>query len=141
MPRDTIFSIKPIYTDLILSGVKTAEIRRKCQVGTVVGGTMIIYATKPVGMVVGYAKITGNSYGCAHDLWLFCGGYMGITQEELANYLGEDDSGHALYLSDIHKLKEPIPLPCHPPQSYRYAEPDFIKKVLSLPATRVEPKE
>ena len=49
-----LLPIRPVYADMILDGSKRFEFRRQA-VGDV--GELVLYATKPTGMVVGAVKV------------------------------------------------------------------------------------
>ena len=124
--RALLLSVRPQFASSILGGTKTAEIRR--QRPAVHPGTLvIIYATKPVGAIVGTARISGISYGNPADMWEQHKGRTGITRTEFDAYLSGAETAYVLMLQNVQRLEPLLTLEqiraattFQPPQSYRY---------------------
>ena len=121
-----LLSVRPRFADSILSGVKSAELRR--QRPTVPPGTpVIIYATKPCAAVIGIARIDRVCEGTPSDLWAQYQGQMAIAHEEFALYLRDARVAYVMLLSEAKRLASPLSLEnlregsdFQPPRSYRY---------------------
>ena len=75
-----LLSIKPEYAEKILNGTKRFEFRKAVpRDGSV--NTVVIYATKPVGMVIGEFEVGGFLCERPRDLWRRTKEKSGITQE------------------------------------------------------------
>jgi len=101
--RALLLSVKPRFAESILNGTKTAEIRRQCpavQPGTLV----IIYATKPVGAIVGTARISDISYGSPDEMWAHHHMHVGIEKGEFDTYLAGASVAYVLLLAEVQRL-------------------------------------
>ena len=124
--RALLLSIRPRYAHAILNGTKTAEIRR--QRPNVHPGTLvIIYATKPVGALIGTARISDVSEGAPVTLWERHRRATGVSQAEYDGYLSGTDTAYLLFLCQVQRLEPLLTLEqmrltnaFQPPQSYRY---------------------
>jgi predicted transcriptional regulator len=134
--RALLLSIRPCYARAILSGTKTAEIRRQrpdVQPGTLV----IIYATRPVGALVGTARISGTSWGNPAEMWERHHRSTGVTKAEYDTYLTGADTAYLLFLSRVQRLEPLLTLeqirsatPFQPPQSYRYLSQHMLRSLV-----------
>jgi predicted transcriptional regulator len=124
--RALLLSVRPRYAHAILNGTKTAEIRRQCP--AVHPGTLvIIYATKPVGAIVGTARVADTNCGNLADMWEQHHTSTGITRAEYDAYLSGIETAHLLLLQRVQRLEPLLTLEqirsattFQPPQSYRY---------------------
>jgi predicted transcriptional regulator len=124
--RALLLSVRPRYAHAILNGTKTAEIRRQRPVvhpGTLV----IIYATKPVGAIVGTARIADVSCGNPADMWEQHQRSTGVTRAEYDAYLTGAETAYLLFLRRVQRLEPLLTLEqirsattFQPPQGYRY---------------------
>ncbi len=119
---DILMSIKPPYADMIVSGCKTVEIRKRA-VRAPAGTTIWIYATSPRQQVVASARLEAVAPDTADEIWRVFGDRAGIDRSEFDAYVGEAEVIAALCLAEITELKVPV---CprgeasafRPPQSY-----------------------
>jgi predicted transcriptional regulator len=126
--RAILLSVRPRFAQSILAGTKTAEVRRK-RPDIKPGTPVIIYATKPVGAVVGTANVE-RIYGGSPDLlWQEHHEQMEISKREFDEYLHETCTAYVLMLSNARLLTQPLTLDdmresadFQPPQSYRYVD-------------------
>jgi predicted transcriptional regulator len=121
-----LLSVRPQYAELILCGTKRAEIRRQ-RPSVQPGAPVIIYATLPVGAVIGSARVASLSHGTPPEIWAAHHAEMGISHEAFNEYLTGAASAHVLMLTDAQRLRLPITLhemrrssSFHPPHSYRF---------------------
>jgi predicted transcriptional regulator len=132
-----LLSVRPRYAESILAGEKRAEIRR--QRPSIRHGTpVIIYATKPLGAVIGTANIDRVCAGTPADLWDRHHQDMGVTQEEFDQYLGGISTAYLLLLSGASRLTSPLTLDemresadFQPPRSYRYVNHTTLRALVN----------
>jgi predicted transcriptional regulator len=104
---DAILSIKPIYAEAIISGIKTVEFRKKNFKKNV--EKIYIYSSSPTKMIIGYFT-TG-----------------GIEKSDFFDYYLENDKGFALIIEKVVEFQDHIdPIEFienfTAPQSYIYLE-------------------
>ena len=119
-----LMSIKPRFVEKIRRGEKKFEFRRvmpRCQEVD----TIIVYASKPIGKVVG--EITVRDYlTCPVDeMWDATKDISGLTREEFFDYFHGKENAHAIAIESYRDYEQPIPLEVLlptkvPPQSYCY---------------------
>ena len=61
-------SIRPQFAAAILDGSKRVEFRKRPLAADI--GTVVIYATKPVGAVLGEFVVDGQAVGKPEELWV-----------------------------------------------------------------------
>lgn len=124
MPQFTeaVISIRPNFAEAILSGEKTVELRRRVPpIG--VGTRLWIYATKPIGAVVGSAVVESIIRGSPSEVWKKCGGRTGVDRETFDVYFDEAELAIGLVLAEVRRGR-PVPIEklrsiragFHPPQ-------------------------
>ena len=126
--RDVVFSIKPKYAELILSGSKTVELRRRFSSAVPVGAVAWIYSTTPTRAMTGSARIASVERLGLSELWREYRSAAAIDKDDFDAYFSGVDFGYAIHLSSPRPFKRPISLAdlrdlCdfEPPQSYQYA--------------------
>lgn len=67
-PDEVIISIKPYYAEEILAGRKTIELRRRIP-NISKGSRLWIYATMPVGSIIGFATVKNIMKGSPAYIW------------------------------------------------------------------------
>jgi predicted transcriptional regulator len=135
--RALLLSVRPRYAHAILNGTKTAEIRR--QRPAVHPGTLvIIYATKPVGAIVGTARIADMSCGSPADMWEQHQRSTGVTRAEYDAYLAGAETAYLLFLRRVQRLEPLLTLEqirsattFQPPQSYRYLSQHMLHNLVN----------
>ncbi len=132
-----LLSVHPRYAESILTGTKRAEIRRQ-RPGVLPGTPVIIYATKPLGAVIGTAIINQVCAGTPTDLWDQYHLEMGVTQEKFELYLGTISTAYVLLLSGARRLISPLTLDdmresadFQPPRSYRYLNHSTLRTLVN----------
>lgn len=119
-----LMSIKPQFIDKIRRGEKKFEFRRvlpRCQEM----GTIIVYASKPVGKVVGEMIVGDSLTYPANEMWEWTKDKSGLTREEFFSYFHDKQNAHAIEIKSYQDYEQPIPLDVllpdkTPPQSYCY---------------------
>ncbi len=119
-----ILSIKPEYAERILNGQKKFEFR-KCIFKNEKVDTVIIYATMPVGKVVGEFKIGDILSLAPQELWTSTKKYAGISRQFFDEYFSDREKGFAIGVEAPLRYKVPLNLTdiipgATPPQSFRY---------------------
>ncbi|AWC21066.1 MULTISPECIES: helix-turn-helix domain-containing protein [Aminobacter] len=130
--RDVILSIKPAYSDKILEGVKTVELRRRFPLSVGQGATAYIYSTSPVRALVGAAEITDVERLPLATLWRRHGKSASIRKLDFDAYFGGLSEGYALNISNVRRFSHPLNLielkerfGFKAPQSFLYAKPNL----------------
>lgn len=126
--RAILLSVRPRFAQSILAGTKTAEVRRT-RPDIKPGTPVIIYATKPIGAVVGTASVESICDGSPDLLWGEHHDQLDLTKHEFDEYLHESGTAYVLVLNNVCKLTEQLTLGdmresanFRPPQSYGYVD-------------------
>lgn len=121
-----LMSIKPRYAEQILSGKKRVELRRMFSPRWA-GHRVVLYASNPVGALVGEAKIAHVVAAPPKDIWPAFGSQLGCTRREFDEYVGESAEVFAISLDNVrpysHRVSRKdmsrvIGVDLRPPQSY-----------------------
>jgi predicted transcriptional regulator len=121
-PGSIVISVHKQYADAILNGSKTVELRRRfpdVQLGTKVW----LYATKPVGAIVGFAVLKIVERAAPSVIWKKHAARTGIDVTAYNDYFSGVNIAVALTLSNARKIRpisldqlRDIRLNFHPPQ-------------------------
>lgn len=121
-----LLSIKPEFAEKILLGEKKYEFRkigfRDKHVRTVV-----IYATRPIGKVIGEFEIGTIIEDHPEKIWEQTTNYSGISESFFREYFGTRAVGYAIQVKKAKRYKKPIELTAivphgKPPQSFCYIQ-------------------
>lgn len=134
--RALLLSVRPRFAESIITGTKSAEIRRqrpRVQRGTPV----VIYATLPAAAVIGTARIAGISSGSPADLWARHREQVGVSREEFDSYLDGAPTAYILILAEAKRLSMPLSLhdlrasaDFQPPRSFQYLTRDKLHELV-----------
>lgn len=117
-----VLPIKPIYANKILQGEKKYEFRKKICKKDI--GKIYIYATSPVKMIVGEAKVIGKHNMKKEQLWIRTKYQAGIDKEFYDCYFAKQEYACAYEIGDVKQYENPITLKSvgidYVPQSYIY---------------------
>ena len=119
-----LLSIRPEYAYKILDGSKRYEFRRRIHRDERVTG-VLIYATLPVGKVIGEFSINRIHTEHPRNLWKRTRAHSGISESFFSEYFLGRDVGHAIEVQAARtykrpkELKEILPSGV-PPQSFAY---------------------
>jgi len=124
MPINVLLSIKPKYAAAILSGDKQFEFRRTIFKNPNVK-KVYIYASKPIGLIVGEFEIEEVLSLETKTLWNTTKKTSGISKQSFDSYFKGKKIGYALKVRKAEKYEEPISLMdkfniSRPPQSFMY---------------------
>lgn len=119
-----LLSIKPQHAHNILNGTKKYEFRRRVHRDSRVH-TVVIYATKPLGKVVGEFSIKRVHSAPPETLWEKTKNFSGITKNLFSEYFNGKEIGHAIEVKKVKKYRKPMELSDFlpsgvAPQSYAY---------------------
>ncbi|MFM5379495.1 ASCH domain-containing protein [Aeromonas dhakensis] len=119
-----LLSIKPEFAELILDGEKKFEFRKRIFKDKSVR-KVIIYATKPVGRVIGEFDIGEILSSKPNELWDTTKKHAGISRDFFESYFLDKNIGFAIAVKNPKRYDEPMLLGdflpgAIPPQSYRY---------------------
>jgi predicted transcriptional regulator len=129
--RHILISLEPRHAESILAGRKSVELRRRTmhiEPGTVVW----LYAKAPVSAVLGFA-IAGVSKALSPTaIWAQFSKAVGLTRDELFEYLEGVSMAFALPLRRAHRLQGAVSLKSlrqqhrffQPPQFFSHLDPD-----------------
>jgi len=123
--NDVLISIKPKYATPILNGEKTVELRKR-RPNISPGARIWIYATAPVAELKGYACLDRIVSASPASIWSEFKMEAGVSKLEYDQYFGESSTAHALVLSGVKILENPLDLAqmkqmtrgFHPPQFF-----------------------
>lgn len=118
-----LMSIKPKYVNAIFDKTKKFEFRRNIPKKNV--ESIIIYATKPIGKIVGEFNIDRIIIDNPKELWNKTKDYSGINEKDFFKYFKDKDIGYTIKIGELLKYKEEIePTEIIPnfkaPQSFMY---------------------
>lgn len=104
-----MLSIKPKYVEKILNGTKKYEYRKKIFKNRNVN-TIIIYATKPIGKVVGEFYIKDIIEDNPTVIWNLTNEYSGISKDSFDDYFQNVQEGFAIEIDSFVKYKKGLNL-------------------------------
>lgn len=132
--RDVVLSIKPFYTDKIIKGLKTVELRRRFPIAAPKGTLAYIYSTSPVRAMVGMANIQEVIKLPVEQIWHEFSEHAFIARDKFEQYFEGLNEGYALKFTNVRTFQRPLHLSelrvkfgFEPPQSYLYAKHDLRK--------------
>jgi len=124
---NVLLSIKPKYAELIKSGLKKYEFRRKIFKKT--GGCKVfIYSTSTVKKIIGVFDASVIHQDSPYNIWELFGEHSGVSEEEFLQYFRDCKTAYAIEIKNLVIFEEPHDpsdyfLEFTPPQSYRYFNP------------------
>lgn len=140
--RDVVLSIKPVYSEKILAGQKTVELRRRFPVAAPQGALAYIYSSSPVKAIVGTASIRDVLKLPIEQIWTEFETKAFIERPLFDKYFEGLDYGYALVFDDVKSFTRPLPLHelrekfgFEPPQSFLYAKRDLRKALRDEPSS------
>lgn len=109
LDNQVLLSVSPLYADMIISGGKKVEVRRRFSqrwTGTKVN----IYATSPWMAIVGEANIEKVVESDPKTIWEQFGADIGSSKEEFDSYCEGVDKVSAILLSEVRPFHSGISL-------------------------------
>ena len=136
-----LISLSPDNAEKILSGSKSVEIRRRFSKNWE-NKRATLYASRPVGALVGEARIVRVISGHPERIWHHFGHLVDCKREQYDAYVGNQTNVYALVLGNVAAFAEQIPITqlshlldesLKPPQSYlRLTENEKWSSAVSL---------
>ena len=124
-----LLSIKPQYVEQIFNGSKKFEYRKSIFKNKDIT-TIVVYATMPVGKIVGEFEIKNILQEHPAEIWKKTKKYAGVTEEFYDKYFSGRDKAYAIEIKSLNKYKIAI---CPyinkkfvAPQSLKYIEDSKI---------------
>ena len=120
-----LMSIKPEFVEKIFSGEKKFEYRKSVFRNPEVD-TVVIYATKPCGKVVGEFNINKILCNTPKKIWKDTWEFSGISEEFFDEYFKDREKAYAIEIAEIVQYEHPLSLQefdksiKFPPQSFQY---------------------
>lgn len=134
--RDFILSIRPEFSEQIIDGSKTVELRRRFPLEVPSGTLAFIYTTSPRRALTGVAEIAKVEKMPTEQIWETFSHTAGIEKERFDEYFRGLTHGFSIIFSDARPLRRSIELDelrskfgFQPPQSFLYAKP-VLREVL-----------
>ena len=123
--RVALMSIHPRYAEALLAGTKRIEFRKRRLADDVT--TVLIYATMPVGRLVGVFEVDGYDIASPSALWERHRGHAGISRSAYRRYFRGQPRAVGILVRDARRLDHPVALSeldeaLRAPQSFRYLE-------------------
>ncbi|EKO1912156.1 ASCH domain-containing protein [Clostridium botulinum] len=119
-----LLSIKPEYVQRIFDGKKKYEYRKSLFKRQDID-TIIVYATKPVGKVIGEFKIDKILKGNPSYIWEETKLYSGINKKDYVEYFGDKKNGFAIVIKSTKIYDKPLELSEIDPR-IKYAPQSFM---------------
>lgn len=121
-----LLSIKPEYAEKILDGRKRFEFRKAIPKNQNIK-TVVIYATKPVGKIVGEFDIDSILSAAPRELWRKTAKFSGISKFFFDRYFCGRNIAHAIAVKNVRQYDSPIELGTvlghsNAPQSFCYID-------------------
>ncbi|BCW42788.1 hypothetical protein StoSoilB3_43230 (plasmid) [Arthrobacter sp. StoSoilB3] len=138
--RVALMSIRPEFAHAILAGTKTVEFRKRPVAVDVTH--VLVYATMPVGLVLGWFSVQDQSTKSPKDLWKQFGRVGGIAKDRFFAYYDQRTMGTGIIVGEVGLFADPLPLTelgqiMRPPQSFQYLTDIQIRRFVeaaSLPS-------
>lgn len=122
--QTALMSIKPQFVEEIVKGIKTFEFRKAVFKRPV--DKVVVYASKPVGLVIGEFTIKEIHEATPDEIWKQTRLASGITEDFFYEYFHEKEKAYAIEILTFTPYENPVPLKEFaphlkaPPQSYCY---------------------
>jgi len=128
-----LYSIKPIYSNKIISGHKTYELRKRMPARRI--DYILIYSSSPVSKVVGYAEVKDVHKNSVSEVWKYASKHAGITKQAYEEYFKGCCDAYAIELGSVKKFTRPFNIKeINPgyvaPQSFSYIEQSEFKRII-----------
>jgi predicted transcriptional regulator len=104
-----LLSIKPEFVEEIIDGRKKFEYRKAIFKREDIS-SIVVYATKPYGKVVGEFEIENIIKDCPKNIWKETKDYSGISKKFFNEYFKGRDTGFAIQIKEFIKYETPMDL-------------------------------
>ncbi|OFI37102.1 hypothetical protein BIU82_08305 [Arthrobacter sp. SW1] len=121
--RVALMSIRPEFAHAILEGTKTVEFRKRPVASDV--SHVLIYATMPIGALLGWFVVEGQYTTEPHNLWRRFRSSGAISKDRFFEYFSAKESGTGIRVGSVVKFEQPLLLSTldgvgRAPQSFQY---------------------
>jgi predicted transcriptional regulator len=128
---DVLLSIKPRFASAIFSGEKQFEFRRAIFKNKNVR-RVYVYASKPIGLVIGEFEIEKVIAEEPNSLWNITKSASGISRKYFDEYFEGRQIAYAIKVSETQEYANPVTLMelfniNRPPQSFMYVGAESAK--------------
>ncbi len=126
MRKNTLLSVKTQYANLLVSGCKTVELRKKFPSDIEEGSKLFIYSSSPQQKVIGEVVVERVVELPINELWKTAGYQSLVPWADFCEYYQGKEKGVAIFVKNQKKYETPIllsdlnPSLKRPPQSYCY---------------------
>ncbi|MAS93945.1 MAG: hypothetical protein CMO55_12190 [Verrucomicrobiales bacterium] len=125
-----LISLKPNYADLVFTGLKTAELRRRMP-SDLENREVFVYVSTPVRALRGGFKIGQVWSGSPEEIWSHVSQLAAVSEDEYEAYFQNANVAYALEILDLWEYQDPPSLTdlrsnlgkFVVPQSYRFVKP------------------
>jgi predicted transcriptional regulator len=129
-----LLSIHPRYANALLNGEKRIEFRRTRPRQDL--SLVVIYATRPVGKVIGWFEVDDVIEAAPRTLWRRFGTCAGIDRASYFEYYKEASRAFGITVRRAVRLDEPRDLEelqsgLRPPQSYQYLRSETLATLVT----------
>lgn len=132
--RVALMSIHPEFANAILSGEKEVEFRKRPVAADV--SYVLIYATMPIGLLVGWFGVEGQNTESPTRLWSRFKDVACISKERFFDYYSERSFGTGIRVARAGKFDDPVPLnqlgALRPPQSFQYLSAQQMTEFINM---------
>ncbi|MCP4134752.1 MAG: hypothetical protein GY754_27505 [bacterium] len=133
-----LLSIKPEYTDKIISGDKKFEFRKKIFKKKV--DIVYIYSSYPIKQIIGYFHIDEIIEDHPKHLWESFNKQAGINEFDFFNYFTGKNNGFAIKIGKLNIFDKPIDpkkidKDFMPPQSFYYVNNKLKRRLTRFVST------
>ncbi|MDF9449937.1 ASCH domain-containing protein [Bacillus toyonensis] len=104
-----LLSIKPEFVEEIILGNKKFEYRKNIFKRKDIS-SVVVYATKPFGKVVGEFEIEDIIIDNPNNIWKKTKNHSGITKSYFNHYFAGRQKGVAIQIKEFKKYEEPLDL-------------------------------
>jgi predicted transcriptional regulator len=104
-----LLSIKPEYAEKILQGEKKFEFRKSVFKNPDVK-TVVIYATMPIGKVIGEFDFDEVLSDAPKEIWSLTSKFSGITKKFFNDYFDGRKLAHAIKVGTVRRYDTPLSL-------------------------------
>lgn len=134
--RVALLSIKPEYAEAIFAGRKTVEFRRSRLAPDV--DLAIVYATQPVGCIIGWFRIKRITESTPDGLWRRFRRDGAIRRRDYFAYFEGAERAYAIEITSATAVDEPLLLDSlsaglRAPQSFQYLAATLAAPVMAPP--------
>ena len=138
--RVALLSIRPEFARAIFAGRKSVEFRRARLADDI--STVVVYATQPVGLILGWFTVTCISESTPDGLWRRFRLNGAIGRRDYFDYFDGAQRAFGIEIEDATPLKRPLSLDelfpgLRPPQSFQYLAADDVSRAIATKGDRL----